>query len=122
VTSTGGDIDYKELEAEVEYYRAIFRVDDISTKIRKVLKATPQITAVIKLFVISETGVVSNASMIAAAEPFGKKLDHPDQYAKVVAWRIRKILAKHKITLISEYGIGYSISEKDLSKLKGLLK
>jgi hypothetical protein len=111
-----------ELMQKLQYYEAIFSTDALHVDIRQKLKTTPQLAAVVKLLLLADSELITNSSIVMVAEPYGRKADHQDKYAKVIAWRIRKLLGGHSITMSNQYGDGYLFKTEDKEKLKEVLK
>lgn len=112
----------EELKKKLEYYEAIFSADSLHIKIRERLKTTPQLAAVIKALLLSNEELITREAIILVSEPYGRKVDHPDRYAKVVAWRVRTLLAKQGMSLTNQYNTGYLFKAEDREKLKEVLK
>jgi len=110
------DIEYWKNRAED--LERIFQKDTVYLKIREVLKTTPQLSAVIKLFL--ERDFVSQEAIVTVAEEFGRKTEPPLQYAKVVVWRLRKIMPEG-VTIHTVYADGYSMDKESRIKLKEAL-
>ena len=120
MTSATGDV--KEMAAKLEYYEALFSSDSLFSSIKEKFKTTSQLAAVIKLFLMSEKEIVTSSSMVLVAESYGRKLDHPDQYAKVLAWRVRKLFSQYGVFLVTHYAEGYELKAEDKEKLLEVLK
>jgi len=120
MTSTTDNMD--ELRTKLEYYETIFSVDALHTQIKERFKTTPQLAAVIKALLLSNNELITREAIVSVASPYGRKVDHSDQYAKVVAWRIRALFSKHGISLVNQYNTGYLFKAEDKEKLKEVLK
>lgn len=114
-----------EMTKDIEYWKnraedleRIFQRDSVYLKIREVLKTTPQLSAIIKLFL--ERDFVSQEAIVTVAEEFGRRTEPPLYYAKVVVWRLRKILPAG-VTISTVYADGYSMDKESRNKLKEAL-
>ena len=120
MTLTASEIE--DLKLKLEYYEAIFSTDDTLFDIKKKLKTTTQVAAVIKLFLLSRMNVILNDLILLAAEPYGRHRDHDNSYAKIVVWRVRQVFKKIGVEITNEYDAGYTISNENREKLKEALK
>lgn len=109
----------KKLRRELDQYEEIFQGGDNSSKFALAFKAPAQLTAVIKALYLSP--IVSVNALMAIADMHGHTEDHDPTYARMMIYRVRKVLKKHGIKVECRPLFGYSIDAKGKAKIKEML-
>jgi hypothetical protein len=108
-----------KLEKELLHYRALFERGGNDARFSLAFKAPAQLAAVIKALYMFP--IVGYDSLIAIADSHGHTKDHDHTYVRMMIYRTRRILEKHKIEIESRPLFGYSIDAKGKAKIKEMI-
>lgn len=109
----------KKLRRELAQYEQIFQGEDDLSKFSLVFKAPAQLTAVIRALYLFP--IVSTNALISIANTHGHSEEHDPTYARMMIYRVRKVLNKHNIKVECRPVFGYAIDTKAKMKIKGML-